>query len=173
MTTNVEVLEKMFRTFWDYLTQAPDFVALGVKKFSQVDGTLLPVLSDNSIPATALPTFYVERFVPTSPRGDRDDAARQRIKAFEVHCSFIYANPTVAQAHAGFRALAAAMTAEDILNTESARLGGLAGSDGVDDFYFTPGECEAVPSVSNSQIVVLWVSRFTVTLEKQITYAAA
>ncbi len=171
MTTNAQKLREMFERFWSYLTGSTDFIQLGLHPFAVVLGDPMPVLGDGSIPADALPAFFVERMSPAPSRAESDNYASQRVRSFTVECAAVYPSIVPHQAQAGFDAMSAVMTMEDILGSYAARNGGIAGSPQVDDFEFVPGEVEAVPSVNNQQVVMYWVGRFSVRLDKLIQYA--
>lgn len=170
MTTNAQVFAGMVESFWDFVTESPEFAALELHGFASFRGEILPVLEDGTIAATDLPAFYVERFVKVKSGDPRDDSYQQKTKAVEVHCAIVFSGDVIGQADAAFRALASVDTIEDVICSDSARNGGLAGTTYVDDYDFADGDTEAVPSVSNAQMVMFWVSRFVVTLRKQITY---
>lgn len=165
--SNADALRAMFTTFWDFLTQAPEFARLGVQAFNMLEGKVLPVAKDGTIATSDLPAFAIERVRNLSKDSERDDGARQRILKYGVDCIFVFrADEPGATA---YDAMSAELVAEDVILSESARLGGLSGSPGVDDYELIPGETTEIPSVQNEQIVMFWVSRFSVVLSKQVT----
>ncbi len=173
MTTNAKALQDMFDECWNYLTGHGDFAALGVKTFNGIRGETISIGQDNSISALDLPAFVLERPRNLYSAANRDDSAKQRVLKYALDFAFIFPAESSAQANPAYRAMNAELVAEDILGADAARLGGLAGSPGVDDYEVIPGETDSVPSISNDRLILYWVSRFTVVLTKQITFAQA
>ena len=78
---NEDFLEEMLDDLFATLEQDTDVVALGwgpssTKRFKLYDGRVLPVLSDGTIDATALPALYVPSLVPELGRGREDAGLR-------------------------------------------------------------------------------------------------
>ena len=170
MTSNRSALRALFDGFWKYLTEHPEFAPLGCKLFSPLEGRPLPVAADGSIASTDLPAFTIENVQNLSGDEPRDDAARQRTLRFRVNCLFVFPSLGLSDQSAGFFSAAEALVvAEDILTSESARLGGLAGSPGVDDYAVESGDVESIPSVANPRLIMFCVSRFSVVIEKRLT----